>query len=395
MNHSFHYAAAALLGLLSASAAEDLHVYFGNLHAHTSYSDGSGFPKEAYAYARDVGKLDFMALTEHNHDAAEGQHKKGTPYEKAGGRKDGVLIANHPELYKGGENSVIGAALKATQDGKFVALYGQEFSTISSGNHVNVFEIDAVIPKMNGDFDHLLKWLDTHPDSQGQFPILQFNHPVSETSPDAVDEYGRDDFTDEAGWIKAMGARARTMEILCGPGTLPKALKPTHFEKQYWDFLNLGFRVAPSGDQDNHYKTWGTLTRARTAVVCPQLTRKDVIEAIRSRHVYATDDPALKVIAKVNGHLCGDVIDRTPNLEFNVDIRNADDENAEYSIAVYADRVGGANAKVVKKLSSHGDGAVGFTVPSKDYDYVAIKIIRNDEDDEDTTHAWLAPVWFN
>jgi len=41
-------------------------VFFGNLHSHTSYSDGSGTPSEAYAHARDVAKLDFMAITEHN-----------------------------------------------------------------------------------------------------------------------------------------------------------------------------------------------------------------------------------------------------------------------------------------------------------------------------------------
>lgn len=66
-------AAAVLLSTLASAqdSAEPYRVYFGSLHAHTRYSDGSGTPAEAFTYARDTGKLDFMAVTEHNHKGAE------------------------------------------------------------------------------------------------------------------------------------------------------------------------------------------------------------------------------------------------------------------------------------------------------------------------------------
>lgn len=35
-------------------AVQEPEVFFGNLHSHTSYSDGSGTPEEAYAHARSV-----------------------------------------------------------------------------------------------------------------------------------------------------------------------------------------------------------------------------------------------------------------------------------------------------------------------------------------------------
>ena len=35
-------------------------VFFGNLHSHTSFSDGSGLPREAYLHARDLARLDFF-----------------------------------------------------------------------------------------------------------------------------------------------------------------------------------------------------------------------------------------------------------------------------------------------------------------------------------------------
>lgn len=40
-------------------------VYWGDLHGHSYYSDGSGPPAEAYRFARDVALLDFAALTDH------------------------------------------------------------------------------------------------------------------------------------------------------------------------------------------------------------------------------------------------------------------------------------------------------------------------------------------
>ncbi len=41
-------------------------LFWGDLHGHTSYSDGSGTPEEAYEFARDVALLDFAALTDHS-----------------------------------------------------------------------------------------------------------------------------------------------------------------------------------------------------------------------------------------------------------------------------------------------------------------------------------------
>src|SRR5439155_22506772 len=120
---------------ISAHAA-DL-VFFGNLHSHTSYSDGSGTPAQAYTQARDVARLDFLAITEHNHRLCEAGASSD--------RKDGIMIATSPELYTGpGSAAVIPTAGRFNADGQFIALYGQEFSSISKGNHANVFEIGDV-----------------------------------------------------------------------------------------------------------------------------------------------------------------------------------------------------------------------------------------------------------
>ena len=89
------FLAAALSG--GSASTQQEKVFFGNLHSHTSFSDGSGIPKEAYLRARDIAKLDYLALTEHNHAEALGSDRIG--------------IATNRALYKGpGSNSLIAVA---------------------------------------------------------------------------------------------------------------------------------------------------------------------------------------------------------------------------------------------------------------------------------------------
>lgn len=42
------------------------HLYWGDIHAHSTQSDGSGTFRDNYKFARDVAKLDFAALTDHS-----------------------------------------------------------------------------------------------------------------------------------------------------------------------------------------------------------------------------------------------------------------------------------------------------------------------------------------
>ena len=43
------------------------HLIWADLHGHTRYSDGSGTPDDYFRYARDVARLDAVALTDHDH----------------------------------------------------------------------------------------------------------------------------------------------------------------------------------------------------------------------------------------------------------------------------------------------------------------------------------------
>src|ERR1044072_4498359 len=66
-------------------------VYLGNLHAHSAFSDGTGTPAEAFAYARNQGGRDSLAPTEHTPREADGTDP----------RRDGLLIGVDHSLYNG------------------------------------------------------------------------------------------------------------------------------------------------------------------------------------------------------------------------------------------------------------------------------------------------------
>lgn len=359
-------------------------VFFGNLHSHTGFSDGTGKPSDAFKHAREKAKLDFLMVSEHNHSQA------------------GPLGSNH-SLYKGPQAAALIPTAKArTVDGQFIALYGQEFSSISTGNHANVFDIPEVIDAPNGRFDKLLEFLRAHPDSTGQTPFIQFNHP--DLTDDESEEYGLDDFPTRAQWLNEMGAVVRLVEIINGPAkTKLSGVRGKVMQADFLRLLNFGFKVAPSADQDNHFKTWGTATDARTAVIAASLTKVNLLDAFRKRHVYATEDKNLRMIFRVNGELCGEVLAAPATgseLDIRFSIQDDDEPKARYKIEVFSDGApGGQVAKSIDDVAVEGDTASGridditFTGPSQ---YLFFKVTQfASTDDDEIDRAWTAPVWFS
>lgn len=387
--HTFSVILTAWAALTASptARAQSLQVYFGNLHSHTSYSDGRATPEVAYAHARDVAGLDFLAITEHNHP-------------------DAGRIAEDPQLYSGSvTTSLISTAGRFTENGRFIAIYGQEFSSIGSGNHANVFEVGEVIRTNdvpNGSWDKLLNdWLPAHFDSQNAPPLMLLNHPATSKSPQSK-EYGIDDFSSIDAWRTKLDAHAQLINIVNGPShDQSKPAAPS--ESEFLRYLNMGLHLAPTADQDNHRENWGSAADTRTAVIATELTKPSILAALRARHVYATEDRNLRIVATVNGQLAGTRFQGTQvpvagtGLSIEVQINDDDEDSAFYTIDVYADHVGGdEKADVVKRFERSGNGTFpldGITYAGGDQ-YFFIRIEQTDDDAVEIDRAWLAPVWF-
>ncbi len=387
---SFALWALVFSGIFVGSVRGQERAFFGNLHSHTSYSDGLERPRDAYRYARDIARLDFLALTEHNHSQAVGSDRIG--------------IATNNKLYNGSSvNSLIRSARDFTVDGRFVALYGQEYSVISRGNHMNVFEIPNVVTAESGRFDQLVEFLNKNEnlDSTGLPAIVMFNHPANKSTLGKI-EYGLDDFGGEAEkWVEKLSPYVALMQMVNGPGQKPgvglRSAAPA--EAAYKKFLRLGFRIAPTADQDNHKTNWGNATNARTAIVTTQLTRAALLKAIRDRHVYATEDKNLSIIFRVNGRLCGDILAPTEGeAQIEFAINDSDEPSAKYEIEVWRGTVGGSVAKLVTSVETNaGVGRIEDVALSGSPEFFYFKVIQAtiDGDDEYVDEAWTSPVWFD
>lgn len=155
MKHLFRYGFLSVFyfAFSQGALAEQLKLFRGLLHSHTHLSGGRCNPDEMFATARVVG-LDFFAITEQKPDQIFGD--------------DGVFIT------PSGYDALKAVAALRTVDDIFVAIHGQEVSTISKGNHVNVFNSDNIVDIASGDFRYLYeRYLPEHTEGQ----LTKCNHP--------------------------------------------------------------------------------------------------------------------------------------------------------------------------------------------------------------------------
>ncbi len=177
-------AAALDAGLTAAQQhAEAKAIYFGNLHAHFHAGHGrddgqakildeageeqhvevpestADAAKHAFEYARDRGGLDFLALSPHTTD------------ERA---DDPADLSNMTES---GYAEMLSAVEVINAQGAFLAVPAFEWSTNSSGNHVNVLGSREIAKVERGRFDLLYEDFLPGRAAAGDRPLLMYNHP--------------------------------------------------------------------------------------------------------------------------------------------------------------------------------------------------------------------------
>ena len=70
-------------------------VFFGDIHGHSTLSDGSKTIDECYRAARDLAKLDFCAVTDHDHGGV-GNRELWMPDPRWGGRSRWDVLQEKP-----------------------------------------------------------------------------------------------------------------------------------------------------------------------------------------------------------------------------------------------------------------------------------------------------------
>lgn len=253
----------------SVSDMKELNIYRGEVHSHTMDSDGSGFPPDAFTYARDVGGVDFFAVTDHSH--------------YIDGEKYARQIRN---------------ADRFNVPGRFAALYGFEMTWNNScgyWGHINVLgTTDFVQNIKENDMPALFRWLEDRPGAVGMF-----NHPGYVWG--NFDEYG--EMT--PGALRSM----RLAEI-----------RSAGYDPEYMYMLAKGWHAAPVSNEDNHLPDWTTATGYDGCVLAPALTRENVLDAFRAGRTYTTSDRTMKIFYRVNGEWLGSTLESPSELRFDISV---------------------------------------------------------------------------
>lgn len=292
--------------------------YFGNLHSHTSYSDGVQTPTAAYDFARNTAPtpLDFLAVTDHNHVSA------------------GMSL---PSYALG-----MSEAAAANGDGNFVAIYGQEWGLASHG-HVNIFEAPKLfgwdagnydVFVAEGDYANLYAAVLANPPASYP-PVAEFCHP-------ALGDFNGLAVTNDGKSI------VHLMCMVNGPAqstsTTESDIGNTGFDAVFQQALLSGYRVSPTADQDNHNPTWGASSESRTAVLANAKTKSAIMFALADRRTYATQDHNVNVQFSADGRAMGQAFTSRQGIRIAVRVIDPDPTDGVVQIELFRGVTGVANA---------------------------------------------------
>lgn len=265
-----------------------MNAYLGDLHNHTGYSDGSGNPQQAFSTGQAAG-LDFMAIADHSYSIDDAEWL------------DTLAQANAFNV-----------------DGVFVTLRGFEYTQGGEG-HANVY--NTVRHAVRTDTTATCTYCDYTPNLETGVTVDGFYHWLSVTGTVSLDGNGTMMEFNHPGWINFNDWRyhpevqdtAVLEEVGNGWGS-----SYVFSWDEFIRSLDYGWKIAATNNTDNHTASWGTIGENRTGVVMPALTRENLLDALKARRTYATEDANAQLFFKANGYWMGTEIPNSGSMMFHV-----------------------------------------------------------------------------
>lgn len=340
---------------------ENYNIYFGQLHAHTAYSDGAGTCDQAFEYAKNTAKqIDFLAITDHSNSFDNAD--KATIL-------DGSMSTEWVEGHD--------LADKYT-DSSFVGLYGYEMTWSNGLGHMNTFNTAGFQSRTQKDYTTystaLSNYYTTLKTDTGS--ISQFNHPGT--------TFG--DFSDFAHYDEDIDSLISLIEVGNGEGAIGSDGYFPSYE-YYTRALDKGWHVAPTNNQDNHKGYWGDANTGRTVVLADSLTRENVYDALRNMRTYASEDNDLEIQYTLNGEIMGTILDQSPD-SANIKVSLKDPTDA--SIGKVEVIVNGGLSIATQNVTTNV-ADVEFDLPA-DYSYYYIRVTQPDKNTAVTAPVWIGKV---
>ena len=351
--------------------------YFGQLHSHTQYSDGSGTLDSALDYVANLpesANVQFVAFTDHSNyfDTTSNANPEGALYDMSLASADSQKTWN---TYKSTIDN-----FNATHS-NIIAIGGFEMTWSGGPGHINTFNTPGIVSRNNKTLNNktsdagMKAYYALLSQSEGVDSISQFNHPGT--------TFGN--FSDFSYWDPVIDSRMYMVEVGNGEGQIGAGGYYPSYE-QYIMALDKGWHVAPTNNQDNHKGRWGNANDARDVILTDNFTEEGIYQAIRDMHMYATEDKNLLVNYSVNGQIMGSSITEVPEkLDISVSVNDPDatDSIAKVEVVVNSGKV----AHTWDNAAELATGELSVTLDSG-YSYYFIRVTEADGD-----LAVTAPVW--
>ena len=356
-----------LIALLAAGGAggkgprPPLELYFGDLHAHTGFSDGwEGTPEDAYRTARAAG-ADFFATSDHNFMLTQEEWAQTLQF--AAEQTDSAfaaLPASEYWLASGfGEIIVLNVA-ELENDANF---HGPGRSALSR---------EEVIPAF---YD----WLASHPGAIGHWahPGLYGDLDAFEHRTDARDAaMSLIEIHNYGSWVGA-----------------PASWGVHDYEPQYQMALDKGWHVMPAAVSDTHDSDWIVGSPVRTVLLARSREPADLYAAMRAQRGYATLDENLRIRFSLDGAVMGSVLAAPADAHtarITIEDPDAVPEDAVTRVEIVSDH--GAVVASLDALDTRVDWNVELPSGSARYFYVRVTTASDLGGGEGVT-AWTAPIW--
>lgn len=356
------------------SYAQTLNYYFGNLHAHTAYSDGNkdaatsgcNNPACSFSYAKASLHFDFLGISEHNHATA------------------GLSVSEFHTGYS--------QAQAANQEGVFLCLWGIEWGVTSQSKdgHVVIYGFnDKLLGWESGnydiyvaksDYDALFKKVKNNPNAfcylahpgNNNFNYLASN-PYNATYDSAI-----------------VGVPFRS-GVAFSTNTSYSDYPTGDYFNYYRILLSKGYKIGCGYDHDNHYTNFGRSNAGRLVILAPSLTTANLFNAMKNMHFYGSDDWNAKIDFKINTtNIMGDIVTSANNPTISV-IHNDDDGETADSIKIWSGYSGSNVLPSVIHLSTNTN-LLTFVDPSiylNSQKYYFVEIIQ-----QDGQRIVTSPIWY-
>ncbi len=354
--------------------------YFGQLHSHTQYSDGSGTLDSALSYIRslpDSANVQFVAFTDHSNyfDSKNAPNVEAALYDTSL-----VKDSDASHSWKTYKDTI--AQFNKDNAGDMVAIGGFEMTWSGGPGHINTFNTPGIVSRNNSTLNNktddagMKAYYALLSQEEGKNSISQFNHPGT--------TFGN--FKDFNYWDPVIDSRMYMVEVGNGEGQIGAGGYYPSYE-QYIMALDKGWHLAPTNNQDNHQGKWGNANDARDVILTDNFTEEGIYDAIRALRMYATEDKNLELGYTVNGLMMGSRIETVPGkLDIEVSVYDPDrtDSIAKVEVVVNSGKV----AHVWDDPAEFKSGTLSVTL-APEYSYYFIRVTQKDGDLAVTSPVWV------